>query len=394
MLGLTLASVVMVLLVACANAANLMLTRTLGRRHELTVRVAMGASPKRIALLLLSESLLLSGAATLLALVLANAALGRQESVLHDAEWGPPLWLHIGIDSTVLLMATGAALLTAVLAGIWPALRASRTIGSRLRENSPSLGGGVFARTSRFLVIGEIGLSCALLVGVGTMVRGLAAIGEADLGIDTRHLLTARVALPTSAYPTAAEQTRLFDRLGERLREMPEVVDATVGTAFPGTFFNETRELLPSGTAPGEQKLPTISYAAVDDHFLVAYGVALREGRFFDNTDSPTSNRVAVVDQIFVDRYAGNRSVLGRQFRVDPRYPEGHTITVVGVIPALRLESPDQPPSPSVLIPLRQEPFRVATIGVRTHGDALAFAPRLTALMQTVDADTPLYWCA
>ena len=392
MLALMLGAVILVLLIACANAANLMLTRALGRQHELAVRVAIGANFRRIGLMLLSESLLLTAAATALALVLANVALGWQQTNLQNAEWGPPLWLHFDIDTNVILMALTLAVVTALIASVWPALRAGRMIEIGLREGSRNPGGGAFVRSSRLLMVGEIALSCALLICVGTMIRGLAALDDANLGVDTRHLLTARLVLPLNAFPTATDQVRLFDRLGQQLRDAPEVIDATVGTAFPGTFFNETREILPAGAVPGDQSLPTINYAAVDDHFLAAYGSSLRKGRFFDSGDLPDSARVAVVDQTFVDRYADGQSVLGRQFRIDPHFPEGKTLTVVGVIPALRLNPPGQALTPSVLVPLRQEPFRVASIGVRTRGEALAFAPRLTALMQQVNADTPLYW--
>jgi len=241
-------------------------------------------------------------------------------------------------------------------------------------------------------VIVEIALSCALLICVGTLVRGILALDRVDLGIDTNHLLTARVALPVNAYPDDAARLRLYERLGESLRADAGVVDATVATVLPGTWYNEQHDVLPTGAVPGDAQLPQTYYGAVDDHFLAAYGVSLQQGRFFDSSDTLDSPRVAVVDRNFSERFADGGPVLGRQFRLDPRDPKAAGVTVIGVIGALRLNAPGDPAQPAMLTPLRQGLFRIASIAVRTHGDANAFAPRLDAIMRSVDADTPLYW--
>ncbi|MGB8378465.1 MAG: ADOP family duplicated permease [Rhodanobacteraceae bacterium] len=392
-LDIMLAAVFMVLLLACANAANLMLTRTLGRRQEFAVRSALGASRQRLIAHLLAESLLLTLGATLIALPLAYAAVGWQTAMIHNAEFGPPLWLQFNIDATVLAFAVGVALLTAVITGLLSALRVDGSgVADNLRDGTRSVAGGSFARISRVLVIGEVALSCVLLISAGTMVRGLAALDHVDLGIDTAHLLSARVVLPTNAYATGADQARLYERLGERLRASPGVTEASVGIVLPGTSFNEQHDVVPAGTELGDGALPQVQTGAVDDHFLGAYGVALRQGRFFDHRDTATGARVAVVDQRFADRYGAGQSVLGRQFRLDPRDPRGATVTVIGVIGALKLNSPTDTTQPTLLMPLRQNPYRIASIAVRTRGDALAFAPRLNEIMREIDADTPLYW--
>jgi putative ABC transport system permease protein len=230
------------------------------------------------------------------------------------------------------------------------------------------------------------------VICVGTLVRGITALEHSDLGIDTDHLLTARVLLPTPAFPTAADQLRLYDRIGERLRADPGVVDASVGTALPGTYYNWTRDVLPAGASAGDAVLPTTELAAVDDHFIGAFGVKLQEGRFFNGGDSADGMRVAVADRRFAERYGGGRSIIGRQFRLDPRGTEDTTVTIVGVIAPVTLDAPGGAPPPSLLVPLRQSPFKIASVAVRTRGPALAFAPALAAAMREVDADTPLYW--
>jgi putative ABC transport system permease protein len=393
MLGMMLAAVFMVLLIACANAANLLLTRTLGRRQELAVRVALGASRARLIAHLFAQSLLLSFAALAIALLLAKAGLNWQQAALRESEF-TLLWLHFDINGTVAALAVAATLLTAFVSGVLPALHASRAVpNSGLADGGArSAGSAGFARISRVLVVGEIALSCALVICVGTLVRGIVALEHADLGIDTNHLLTARILLPTGVYPKPADQERIYARIGESLRADPGVVDATVGTALPGTYYNGINDILPAGAAAGEAALPRTAWAAVDDHFLGAYGVALQQGRFFDERDAGAGARVAVVDRRFVDRYGDGASVIGRQFRLDPRDPAGPTVTVIGVIGPLVLDAPGAAPLPALLVPLRQAPFKIASIAVRTRGDAQAFAPRLNELMHSVDADTPLYW--
>jgi len=394
MLGMMLGAVVMVLLIACANAANLLLTRTLGRQQELAVRVALGASRQRLVAHLFAQSLLLSGAAAIIALALASAALRWQQALLRESEF-TLLWLRFDLSGTVVALAATAALLTAFVSGVLPALQVSRAAaaGGLQDGNARSAGSARFARISRVLVIGEVALSCALVVCVGTLVRGVTALERADLGIDTGHLLTARVLLPARTYPDAAAQLRLYDRLGERLRADPEIVSASVGTALPGTYYNEMHDVLPDGTAPGgDGELPQTAYAAVDDHFPEAWGVRLQEGRFFDRRDTADGARVAVVDRRFAERDGAGQSMLGKRLRLDPRNPGGATVTVIGVVSAVTLDAAGRAPTPALLVPLRQAPFKIASIAVRTHGAAAAFAPRLAERMREIDADTPLYW--
>ena len=392
-LGIMLAAVFMVLLVASANAANLLLTRTIGRKQELAVRFALGASRRRLIAHLLGECLLLSLLATAIAFPLAHAGMQWQQKLMYQADPGPPLWLRFDMDATVIGLALAAALLTALLTGLFSAFRVGGSgVADQLREGTRSVAGGAFARVSRVLVIGEIALSCALLISVGTLVRGISALDDVDLGFKEAHLLSARILLSDQVYPTAAQQTGLYERLGERLRDDPGVVAATVGTAMPGTNFNEIHNVVPSGTVAGDGPLPRASYGAVDDHFLDTYAIKLEQGRFFDSRDSANGPRVAVVDQQFADRYGAGEAVLGRQFRLDPLDPKGAMVTVVGVVSRLKLEGPMDPTLPTMLVPLRQSPFRIASVVVRTRGEPLAFSSTLSEIMRKVDADTPLYW--
>jgi len=392
-LGIMLAAVVLVLLVACANAANLLLLRTLSRRQELAVRVALGASRSRIALHLLAQSLLLAVIATTIALPLATLAMHWEGDLLRSSPNGVAEWLRFDLDWKVVGMAVVAALLTALATGLLPALRAARdSVATTLRDGSRGSSGGRFVSLSRALVIGEVALSCALLIVVGTMIRGIVALDRLDLGFDATHLLSARIGLFTNTYPTGADQVRLFEKLTDRLRGDSQVVEASVATTLP-LRFGGNRDLLPEGVAAeGDNALPKARYGAVDDHFLATYGLRLLRGRFFDQRDTASGERVAVVDPAFAAHYADGGDVIGRRFRLDPRSTDGPTVTVVGVIAPLKLDAPGDVPQPVLLAPLRQDPARFVSLVVQVHGDPNAFTPRLNAIMREVDADTPLYW--
>jgi len=392
-LGIMLAAVVLVLLVACANAANLLLLRTLARRQELAVRVALGASRTRVALHLLTQSLLLAFIATAIALPLATVAMHHEGELLRSNANGVADWLHFDLDWTVIGLALAAALLTALATGLLPALRASRdTVSNTLRDGSRGTTGGSFMRLSKVLVIGEVALSCALLIVVGTMIRGIMTLNRIDLGFDSSRLLSARVALFTSTYPTGADQVRLYEKLTDRLRGDAEVVEASVATTLP-MRFGDDRDILPAGAAAeGDTALPKVRYGAADDHFVSTYGLRMLRGRFFDARDLAGGERVAVVDPVFAERYADGGDVVGRQFRLDPRSTDGPRVTIIGVIAPLKLNAPGDEVQPVMLAPLRQDPARYVSLVVHTRGEPNAFAPRLNAIMREVDADTPLYW--
>ncbi|SFN51809.1 ADOP family duplicated permease [Dokdonella immobilis] len=391
-LGVMLIAVILVLLVACSNAANLLLTRTLSRRQELAVRLALGASRGRLTLHLLTQSVMLTLAAVAIAIPLACAAANWTERTFRLSDDGPPHWLHFTLDANALGITLVVAALTALAAGLLPALRAGReAMTNDLRAGTRSVAGGGFARISRLLVVGEVALSCVLLIMVGTLVRGISSLDHADTGIDPGNLLTARVGLFPNRYPTGADQVQLFEELVRHLREDPAVVDATATTNLPAVSGNR-REFLPDGAVPGDESMPQLLYSAVDDRFLETYALALRDGRFFDARDTATSTPVAVVDESFAERFGDQGSVLGRRFRLDPRSAEGPLVTVVGVVARVSMNPPGAPQRPALLVPLRQQPARFVSLAIRTSGQPAAFAPRLATLIREVDADTPAYW--
>lgn len=385
-----LVAVILVLLVACANAANLMLSHTLARRQELAVRSALGASRVRLAIHLLSQSMMYAGIATAIALPVGWAAADWVDRVFRTSEEGPPHWMHFNVDGQLIAFTLLAALLTGLITGILPALRAGKEVNASLRDGSRAVAGGAFAKISRWLVVGQVAISCILLVAAGVMMRGMDQFGTEDFGIRTDNLLTARLGLSESKFPTADEQLALFDRLEERLRAEPDIIDAGIGTTLPGLIAQSER-VVPDGAGPDDAQ--TVVYSGrITDHFASTYELTLEEGRFFNAADRGDAPPVAVVDRTFAEKLGEGASVLGRRFRLDPDNPQGALVTIVGVIKRIQLDDLDDPVRPALLRPLRQSPERFVSLAMRTRGDPLAFAPRFTEILREVEPDTPAYW--
>lgn len=388
------ASGVLVLLLACANVANLQLSQTLSRRRELAVRSALGAGRGRLLRELLAESLLLSLAATVIAMGLAELGGRWIMGVFIAAEDAPVYYVQFGIDARMVGFSALAALVTTLLAGLLPALRASRAdVQDALRDGDKGSGGG-FARFAKGLVVAEVALTVLLLVGAGMFIRGLQSVLAFDFGTgaDPRQIATARVGLFPEQFPTGAERVRFFERVVDRLRALPEVEAASVATALPGTMAGDSVSFQAAGEARPAQGYRRALVAHVDQYFDETYGLNLLSGRFIDDRDSADGARVAVIDERLAEAAFPGREPLGQTLLVNPGGENEQRLTVVGLVAAMHLEDADDPIRPVLLVSLRQYPQRFATLAVRVRGDADAFAPRLAETVRAEDADTPVYW--
>ena len=301
LLNLMLATCGLVLLVACANAANLMLARTLASSRDLALRLTLGASRWRVSTLLLAQSLTLAMIALVIAIPLAQLGIDSVLSGFSGTDEGPPPWMDFSIDLTMVLFAGGVAVSTALFVGMLPVMRLrTDKLGSALRDGGRSVAGGGLGKLSRFLVVGELAMACIVLLATVVMVRGVERIGQFDLGIEPTNLLTARVALFEEAYPSDASSLDFITRLTAKLRENPGVVDATAATTLPGLMASD-ESMLPEGFDAGEAGPPRTRQGLVDPHFASTYGVELRAGRFFETRDTATSDPVIVIDQTFAD---------------------------------------------------------------------------------------------
>lgn len=396
MVWMMFAAGMLVLLLACANVANLQLAQVLARRRELAVRSALGAGRMRLLRDLLAEALLMSVAASAIGFFLA--VLGG-EWVTHNMAANqnlPVYYIDFGYTASDAAFALAAAFLTCLLAGLLPALRAAGTdVQEALRDGARGSEGGVFARISRALVVGEIALTVVLLVGAGMFVGAINGMLRLDFGTDTppEQVLTGRIGVFPQQYPTPAEQYHYFDRVVQALRADPQVIAATAGTALPGSLSSGDDAVRAEGADKPAGGDLEADIGSVDPYFMDVYGLRLREGRFFDARDSAQALPVTVIDRNLAHRLWPQGNALGQRLRLSPDAAEAPVLTVVGVIDPLQLSEIDDTRRPTLLRPAAQAPSRFATVSVHVRGgDALAFAPRLGEIVRGVDADTPVYW--
>ncbi|WP_426690134.1 ABC transporter permease [Rhodanobacter ginsengiterrae] len=387
----------LVLLLACVNVANLQLVQTLNRRRELALRSALGCSRGRLMAGVLAESMLLGAMAFMVALPMVHfgkrwivgeyLGVGRSASKLQ----------HLGIDGSVLIFAVVVALLTTALTGLIPAWRASHAgMSSALREGSKG-SGGAFARVAKTLVVLEIMLTVVLLVGAGTFIRSLDQLFTTPLagGADASHVLTAQVALPTRAYADDKQRLRFFASVTEQLQADGNVLDVTAANTVPGAQLGSHETVSALGQARPATGWPWAQMGIVDDHFLGAYGVHLVEGRFFDARDRADSLPVTVIDRKTAQALWPGRDAVGQRLVLYPGQSWASTRTVIGVIEPLQMDNELEKSLPGLLMPLPQSagssPLASVGLALRTHGDPMAFAARLNAIVHGVDAQAVVY---
>ena len=384
----------LVLLLACVNVGNLQIAASLARNRELAIRGALGASRARLLRELLYESLLQSALAGALALAVAHYGGLWLESVFIENDDAPAYFIRFGVDARMFGFAVLAALLTTVLAGLVPAMRASRVdLQDALRDGDKGGVGGFFTRFASALVVAEVALTVVLLIGAGTFVRGLERVLAFDFGTgaDPRQILTARVGLAPSTFADDASRARFFENVVERLRADPNVLSASAATALPGTMAGDRRMIAASGEPRPAAGYPDALGAHVDDHFAQTYGIRLIAGRMFDARDQADSARVVVVDQRMAERLWPGRDPIGQTLITDPD-GDAESFTVVGEVAPMHLEDADDRVMPTYLLPIRQHPPRFATLAVQARGDVAALAPVLAAAVSAEDGDTPIYW--
>jgi putative ABC transport system permease protein len=387
-----------VLLIACANVANLMMTRSVGRRKEFAIRTALGATRSQIFGQLLIESLLL-------------AALGAAAGFLA-AQWGVKLLIAAipesvlrslpnlqtaGVSWPVLAFLGGVALLTAVLFGIAPGIAASRTrVNDALKDESR---GGTSAGHSRLrnaLVIAEIAISLVLLVGAGLMLQSLHSLLHQNPGFDPQRLLTFSVSLPDDAYPSQKEYPnnnpsaiRFDHEFSAKLRNTPGVESVGMTTALPIGASGGTIRFLVEGrpTAAGQEDEADIVTTNVD--YFSTLRVPLVKGRLFAATDKDDAPNVLVVNQAFANKYFANEDPIGKQIRFTFNAKEPFR-QIVGVSGNVAQDDLASPAPPVIYYPNDQGPSTYMTYMVRTSGAPEAFIGTAQAALHEMDAQLPL----
>jgi predicted permease len=395
-IGTMFVAVVLVLLIACANVANLILARNTGRTRELAVRTALGASRWQIVRAMLAEAVVIAFVGAALGLLIAHLGVTAMDRALVASEDPPPYFIDFTIDWRVGAFAFGIALFTGFVAGLLPALRASRAdVNGVLKDAGRGSAGQGLAKLTRALVIGEIAMSCVLLVSAGLTVRSVLAASEVEIGARTDGVLTGRIGLFDSAYPTVEDRRRFFEQLERRLAEVPGGEAVAITQSVPLSFM-PYEEALPDGDpAPalaGDYR--GTGEVVISPGFFAALEVPLREGRVLTDADRDGAALVAVANQEFVKRVLGGKPAIGARVRLGRLdEPDAEHVTIVGVVgDVLHQGDLESGVQPVLYRPLAQTDLRFGSFVVRTSGDPLALASAVRRAVQEVDRDLPVYW--
>jgi len=378
----------LVLAIACANLASLLLIRASGRQREIATRLAVGAGRGRLIRQLLTESVVLALAGGLVGLGLAYALV---QAIMGFTPPIPiPVNLDLSLDTPVLAFTFVLSLITGVLFGLAPALRASRP------DVLPALKDAAYTelgKRRRFglrnaLVVGQVVVSLLLLVTAGLFVRSLSETQRVDAGFDTERLATAAIDLGQYGY--TREEGRVFvDRLVERLEALPDVRSACITNRVPVGMSIQITSFLPEGwPVPEDGNLPEYDYTRIDERYFETLGVPIVRGRAFNRADR-TGPGVAIVSETAARRFWPGEDPIGKRIR---NGSEGPWHEVVGVARDTKVRTLGEAPRPYIYMPLSKRGTHFATVVAATRGDPAAFMPRLPEEIQALDpAVTPFF---
>lgn len=387
-----------VLLIGCANLANLMLARSIGRSREISVRIALGAGRWRILRHLLIESLMLTIVGGVFGWWIANGSIRVYELVANvPGESVFDSGLDYTMDYRVLAYVLAISIGTGLLFGLAPAFRLSKfDVNTSLKDGGRgATGGGRGKHLSSFLVIGEMALAVVLLAGAGVMVRSFLNIYTADTGVKTANILTALWVLPDAKYPNAEAQISFYHRLKARLDAVPGVESMAIADRFP--TWGATRlpyELAgsPLGNLEGdERRRPKIPTLIVSPAYFQTLGAAVLSGREFDDADGASGFPVAIVNERFARSYWPGENPLGKRLRLSDGKPEAW-LTVVGVVSNIvQTDFTRQEFNPLVYLPYREQPEGVINVIVRTLVPPGSLATVFRREVQAIDSDLPMF---
>ena len=387
------AAVGFVLLIACANVANLQFARGAARQREFAVRTALGARRGRVVRQLLTESIALS---------LAGAAVG-----LGFAEWGVELikhympadiaryiagWYEIQLDARAFAFALGLAVLAGIVSGLAPAIQSSKP---DLNETLKESGRGTSAGRSRqrvrsALVVAELALALVLLTGAGLMVTGVNSLLGVRQPYDPQHVLSIELNLPEGTYQPLPKRAAFYRQVLERLQAVPEIESAAIVRSLPYGNGRRIVQLGIEGVPGAKGEYRSAQLETISPNYFSLMRIPLREGRAIGERDDAESLPVAVVSERMARRYWPGESALGRRIKAGPADSDKPWLTIVGVVGEIQYDWLDKEPPPVLYQSYKQAPEGWTTLAIRAHGDPMRAVPAVRSQVAKVDPDQPL----
>jgi predicted permease len=385
-------AVVLVLVLGCANVASLLLAKAADRQREFALRAAIGASAWRMIRQTLVESVVLSTLACLAGLAVAHTAIGGFVAVGSSTV---PQLGELVLDWRLIAFASGASIVTAILVGLWPAIRLARraTRDELAQSGAGTTGGHDRRRFVSTLVVSEVALALVLLVSAGLLIRSFTTLANVDPGFANANVAVLQVFPYGSRYRTDDQRQVFFDQALERMRAVAGVERAGLVSAMPfgaaniniqGGFKVEGRPELP------ERDQPSAFLTVATADYFRAMDIRVKHGRLFNDEDRATGPPVALVNDKIAERFWPGESPLNQRISVN-WLGRWRTMQVVGVIASLRHEALDRDARAEVFMPLSQAPFGSLTFVVRTTGDAASLIPALRSRIWEVDGALPIY---
>ena len=385
-------AVVLVLLLACANVAGLLLARAADRQREFALRAAIGASGWRMIRQTLVESVVISTLACLAGLVVARTAI---DAFVGVGSMTVPQLSELALDRRLVVFALATSVLSAILVGLWPAIRLSRT-DARDELSESAAGTSASPHRRRFvslLIVSEVALALVLLVTAGLLIRSFTALSSVDPGFGNGNVAVLQVFTYGDRYRTDAQRMAFYDQTIERLRTVPGVERTGLVSAMPFAAANISIEggfRVEGRPQPPESERPNSFLTVATADYFRAMDIQLTKGRLFNDDDRPSGALVALVNDKIAERFWPGESPLGQRISVN-WLGRWRTLEVIGVVGRLRHQALDRDARAEVFLPLSQTPFGSMTFVVRTTGDAGALIPALRARIWEVDGTLPVY---
>jgi predicted permease len=386
MLLILLGAVGLVLLIACVNAANLLLARAAARQREIAIRAALGAGRWRLVRQMLAESLLISILGGALGAVLAIIGVRVLVTFLPA---GFPRLDAIHVNGMVFGFTAVIALATGLIFGLVPAVQASHTDPQQgLREGGRGWSGsGRQTKLRAALVVGEVGLACLLLVGAGVLLRSFVNLLKSDPGFRPEHVLTAEIELPSANYKDGLAIASFYTRMLTNLNVLPGVRAVGAGTDLPWTGYDDNMGgfTIERKTPPPNEEFHARYHSASPDYFR-AVGIPLLRGRFFDERDTKDAPKALIINDVMAQRYWRGEDAVGKRVSFDDKPKESDWLTVVGVVGDVKDKPESASAEPAFWWALPQAPyFRGMSVALRANGDPILLTEGVRSVVRELD---------